>query len=138
MSDRLDDLVTDAVGAWAIAGRAWMEAVNKIGVGWLDLANVESGQSGFNEEEVVVGPQLFATELRLGKFSNWNGEEIPQKAISVEPSRIPAGRATPVRVKVKSGKGLASGTYTGKLLSALDRTSLVGAIGIYVVGDRAS
>jgi len=136
MADRLDDLATATAGAWAIAGRAWMEAVNAIGVGWLDLANVESGQSGFNREAVVVGPQLIATDLHLGRFTNWAGEALPHDAISVEPSRIPAGKATTVNVRVEPPEGTASGTYTGSLSNAPNGACLVDGIGIYVVGDN--
>ncbi len=136
MTDRVDDLTADAVGAWATAARDWMEAVNEIWLSWLDLAAVESGQTGFNQEVVVVKAQPAPTDLRPGPFTDWDGNELPRDAVTVEPSRVAAGQETTVRVRVKSSRGLASGTYTGPLLNASDDACLVDEIGVYVVGDR--
>ncbi|HEY7456127.1 MAG TPA: hypothetical protein VH703_02530 [Solirubrobacterales bacterium] len=135
MANRLEDLAAAAVGAWAIAGRAWMEAVNEVGVGWLDLADVEGGRASFNEETVVIGPQLVPTVLHPGRFVDWGGNELPAEAVEVDPRRIPPGRQTTVRVRVEPPPGTASGTYTGSLRSAPDGPRLVDEIGVYVVGD---
>jgi hypothetical protein len=136
MTSQLDDLTTDAVGAWATAAGAWMEAVNEIWLGWLDLAAVESGETGFNQEVVVVKAQPAPTELRPGRFTGWDGKELPRDAVTVEPSRVAAGRETTVLVRVKSPGDLASGTYTGPLLNASDDACLVDEIGVLVVGGR--
>lgn len=136
MTDRLDDLTTDAVGAWATVTGAWMEAVNEIWLSWLDLGAVESGQTGFNEEVVVVKAQPVPTDLRLGPFTDWDGKELQRDTVHVEPPRVPAGQETAVRVWVDPRDNLASGTYTGQLLNASDGVPLVEEIGVYVVGDR--
>ncbi|HEX6687449.1 MAG TPA: hypothetical protein VF085_02155 [Solirubrobacterales bacterium] len=137
MTDR-PDLTTAAVGAWATVARAWIEAADEIAVSWLDFAAAESGQTGFNEEVVVVEAQPAATDLRLGRFVDWDDNELPAAAVAVEPPRVPAGVETAVRVRVHSSGDLTSGTYTGALLKAHDGTPLVDEIGVYVVGGLGS
>jgi hypothetical protein len=138
MADTSDDLTTVAVRAWALAGRAWMEAANAIVVGWLDLPAVEKGDPGFNEEVVLVPAQPAPTILHPGPFaSRWDGTELPRGAVSVLPRRVAAAKDTEVRVCVRQPANLASGTYTGSLLDAPGGACLVDEIGVYVVGGRA-
>ncbi|HEX6227955.1 MAG TPA: hypothetical protein VFZ41_00660 [Solirubrobacterales bacterium] len=134
MADRLDDLVTAAVRAWAVAARAWIEAGNAIGVSWLDLPAVESGRTGFNEETVVVPAQPAATELHSDEFAGWDEHKLPPEAITVLPPRVDAGEETEVCVRIQAPPGTPSGTYTGSLCSP-GGTCLVDRIGVYVVGD---
>lgn len=138
MVDTGDDLTTAAVRAWAIAGRAWMEAANAIVVGWLDLPGVEKGDAGFNEEVIVVPAQPAPTILHPGPFANgWDGSELPRGAVSVIPRRVAAAMETEVRVRVRQPANMASGTYTGSLLDAPGGACLVDEIGVYVVGGSA-
>lgn len=138
MTDQRDDLVTAAVGAWATVARAWTEAVNEVLVSWLDLPAVESGQTGFNEEVVVVDAQPVPTDLHPGRFVDWDDNELPAAAMTIEPPRVPAGVETSVRLRIHSSGDLVSGTYTGSLLNAPDGTCLVDEVGIYVVGGLGS
>jgi hypothetical protein len=136
MADRLDDLVTAAVRAWAVAARAWIEAANAIGVSWLELADVESGRTGFNEETVVVAAQPGPTELHCDEFAGWDDHRLPPEAVAVLPPRVEAGEKTEVCVRIQAPPGTPSGTYTGSLCTP-GGTCLVGGIGVYVVGDTA-
>jgi hypothetical protein len=134
MADQLDELVKAAVRSWAVAARAWIEAVNAIGVGWLDLPAVESGRTGFNEETVVVPAQPASTDLHPRQFANWDGNELPLEALAVEPPSVGAGEETEVCVRVQPPIGIASGSYTGSLSGSPGGTPLVDEISVYVVG----
>ena len=138
MADRGADRATAALRAWAIAGRAWMEAANTIFVGWLDLPAVEAGDPGFNEETVVVPAQPAPTGLQPGSFANrWDGSELPPGALAVSPFQVRPGEDTEVRVRVRQPAGIASGTYTGSILAFPGDACLVDEIDVYVVGGRA-
>jgi hypothetical protein len=136
MAGMLDDLVATAVRTWATVARTWIEAANAIGVAWLDLPEVESGRKGFNEEVVVVPAQQATTALNPGPFSNWDQDQIPPEALTVEPTQVNAGEATEVCLAVTPPRNTASGTYTGSLCD-LSGACLVEEIGVYVVGDSS-
>ena len=68
MASTLDDLVGAAVRTWANVARTWIEAANTILVGWLDVPDVESGRTGFNEGSVVVPAQQSPTDLSPDPF----------------------------------------------------------------------
>jgi hypothetical protein len=136
MASTLDDLVAAAVRTWATVARAWIEAANAILIGWLDLADVETGRTGFNEEVVVVPAQLAPTALNPGSFSNWDQDQLPAEALAVKPAEVNAGEHTEVLVLVQPPKGTASGTYTGSLYDPTG-TCLIEEVGVYVVGDRS-
>jgi hypothetical protein len=137
MADQLDELVTAAARSWAVAARAWIEAVNAIGVGWLDLPAVESGRTGFNEETVVVPAQPASTELHPGGFADWDENKLPSEAVAVVPPSVEAGEETEVCVRVQPPVGVASGSYTGSLSGSPGGTPLVDEISVYVVGGPA-
>ena len=77
MASTLDDLVAAAMRTWATVARTWIEAANAILVGWLDVPDVESGRTGFNEESVVVPAQQSPTDLSPESFSNWDDDQLP-------------------------------------------------------------
>lgn len=138
MADQVDDFAKAAVQAWATAAQAWAETVNSIMVSWWDLANVESGHSGFNEEAVWVPAQSAPTKLHPGRFADVQGNELPREAVFVAPPRVSVNKDTKVRVMVIGPLDrVASGTYTGSLLDSPYGTPLVDEIGVYVVGGHA-
>jgi hypothetical protein len=134
MAGALDDLVAAVVRGWAMVARTWIEAANAILVAMLDLPDVESGRPGFNVAAVVVPPQQAPTALRPEDFSNWDLDQLPGDALTVEPGQVKAGEATTVRLLVRPPEGTASGTYTGSLCNATG-VRLLDGIGVYVVGD---
>ena len=136
MASTLDDLVAAAVRTWATVARAWIEAANAILIGWLDLADVETGRTGFNEEVVVVPPQQAPTALSPESFSNWDQDQLPAAALAVKPGDVKAGEITEVLVSVQPPQGTASGTYVGTLCDS-SGACLLQEVGIYVVGDRS-
>jgi hypothetical protein len=136
MANTLDDLVGAAVQTWATVVRTWMEAANAVLVGWLDVADVESGRTGFNEQLVVVPAQEAPTALNPGSFSNWDQEQLPANALAVNPVEVNAGEIKKALVLVKPPQGTASGTYTGSLHDPTG-TCLLEEVSVYVVGDRS-
>ena len=136
MASTLDDLVAAAMRTWATVTRTWIEAANSILLGWLDVADVESGRKGFNEEVVVVPAQQVPTNLDVGSFSNWDQDQLPSEALDVKPVEVEAGQSTKVLVSVEPPKGTASGTYTGSLYDSTG-ICVFEEVGVYVVGDRS-
>lgn len=136
MAGPLEDLVAAGVRAWLSVAQAWIEAANDIVVAWLDLAEVESGRRGFNEELVVVPAQQSPTALSPESFSNWDDDQLPRHTLAVKPTRVEAGRVTEVIVSVQPPEGTSSGTYTGSLYDTKG-TCVLEEVGIYVVGDRS-
>lgn len=136
MASTLDDLVGAAVRTWANVARTWIEAANTILVGWLDVPDVESGGTGFNEGSVVVPAQQSPTDLSPESFSNWDNDPLPKHALAVKPAGVEAGKITQVIVSVQPPAGTASGTYTGTLCDS-NGTCLLEEVGVYVVGDRS-
>jgi hypothetical protein len=134
MAGPLDELVEAGVRAWLTVVQASIEAANDIVVAWLDLPDVESGRPGFNEEIVTLSAQRAPTSLHPQAFSNWDDEELPPGALTVEPRRINSGEVTEVRLVVQPPEGAVSGTYTGSLCD-LDGACLLDEIGVYVVGE---
>ena len=136
MASTLDDLVATAMRTWATVARTWIEAANAILIGWLDVADVETGRTSFNEELVVVPAQQAPTALNPGTFSNWDKKPLPAGALAVKPAEVKAGEITEVVVSVQPPKGTASGTYVGSLRDA-SGACLLPEVGVYVVGDRS-
>jgi hypothetical protein len=136
MASTLDDLVAAAVRTWATVARTWIGAANAILVAWLDVPDVESGRTGFNEEFVVVPAQQSPTALSPESFSNWDDDQLPADALAVNPAGVKAGKITEVVVSVQPPKGTPSGTYTGSLYDH-SGTCVLEEVGIYVVGDRS-
>jgi hypothetical protein len=134
MAGPLDDQVTAGVRAWLSVAQAWIEAANDIVIAWLDLADVESGRPGFNEEAVRVPAQQTPTDLHPGPFSNWDRDQLPPDALSVVPTGVKAGEETEVMLVVQPPKGACSGSYTGSLCDP-DGACLLDEIVVYVVGD---
>ena len=135
MANTLDDLVGAAVRTWATVARTWIEAANTALVGWLDVADAESVLTGFNEEVVLVPRQQAATALHPGPFTDWDQNQLPPAALTVQPAQVNAGEVTEVRVVVQPPNGTASGTYTGSLYDPTGACLLKG-VGVYVVGDK--
>jgi hypothetical protein len=136
MAGALDDLVAAAVRGWATVAWAWIEAANAMAIGLLDLADVESGPKGFNEEVVVVPRQPAATPLHPRGFTDWDHNVLQPAAFDLDPSDVKAGEATKVRLLVQPPAGTASGTYTGSLHDPTG-ACLLEEVGIYVVGDKS-
>jgi hypothetical protein len=136
MAGALDDLVAAVVRGWAAVARAWIEAANAIAIGFLDLADVESGRTGFNEEIVVVPGQPAATDVHPRGFTDWDHNELPSVALTVEPAQVNAGKVTEVRIAVEPPQGTASGTYTGSLHDPAG-VCLFEEVAVYVVGDKS-
>ena len=136
MASTLDDLVAAAVRTWATVARTWIRAANAILVAWLDVPDVESGRSGFNEGFVLVPAQQSPTPLRPESFSNWDDDPLPNNALAVTPAGVEAGMVTEVILSVQPPPGTASGTYTGTLCDS-NGACVVEEVGIYVVGDRS-
>jgi hypothetical protein len=136
MAGALDDLVAATVRGWATVARAWLEAANAVAIGLLDLADVESGRTSFNEEVVVVPRQPAAAPLHPRGFTDWDSNELPAAALALDPSDVKAGKATEVRLVVEPPQGTASGTYTGSLHDPTG-TCVLEEVGVYVVGDKA-
>jgi hypothetical protein len=136
MAGTLDDLVTAVVRGWAAVARAWIEAANAMTIGFLDLADVESGRPGFNEGVVVVPQQQAPTALQPGPFSDWDQNQLPSAAFTLTPSQISAGEVTEVLLLVEPPQGTASGTYTGSLYDPTG-ACLLEEVGVYVVGDKS-
>ena len=136
MAGALDDLVAAAVRGWAAVARAWIEAGNAMAIEFLDLADVESGHTGFNEETVVVPRQPAATAVRPRGFTDWDHNELPLAALTVEPAQVNADKVTEMRVLVQPPQGTASGTYTGSL-HAPTGVCLFEEVAVYVVGDKS-
>lgn len=136
MAGALDELVAAVVRGWATVARSWIEAANAIAVGWLDLADVESGITGFNEEVVLVPPQQGATPLRPGSFTDWDHNQLPDAALTLVPGQVKAGETTQMSVVVEPPEDTASGTYMGSLYDP-SGTCVVADVGVYVVGDRS-
>jgi hypothetical protein len=137
MANTLDGLVAAAVRTWATVARTWIEAANSILLGWLDVADVESGRTGFNEEVVVVPAQQAPTVLNAGSFSNWDQDQLPAESLDLKPVEVKAGEFRKVLVSVEPPEGTASGTYTGSLYDPAG-TCLLEEVGVYVVGDKSS
>jgi len=134
----VDDFTKAAVRGWATAAHAWMEAANSVLVSWWDLADVERGRPGFNEETVWVPAQGAPVTVHPGRFADVEGRELPREAVFVVPSRVRADEDTEVRLQVIGPlQSVASGTYTGSLLDSPYGIPLVDEVGVYVVGDRA-
>jgi hypothetical protein len=129
MPSTLDELVATATQTGATVARTWIEAANAVLVGWLDVPDVESGRTGFNEDFVVVPAQQSATPLSPESFSNWDDKKLDNGALKVNPAGV-------VIVSVQPPKGTASGTYTGSLYDPTG-TCVVEEVGVYVVGDKA-
>jgi len=129
-----DDLVAAGVRAWLTMVQASIEAANDIVVAWLDVADVESGRLGFNEEIVFVTGQPDATPLHPRDFTDWDDNELPPDAFDLDPSDVKAGEATQVRLLVQPPAGAVSGTYTGSLCDS-NGACLLDEIGVYVVGE---
>ena len=136
MPSTLDELVATATQTGATVARTWIEAANAVLVGWLDVPDVESGRTGFNEDFVVVPAQQSATPLSPGSFSNWDDNKLDNGALKVNPAGVEPGKVTEVIVSVQPPKGTASGTYTGSLYDPTG-TCVVEEVGVYVVGDKA-
>jgi hypothetical protein len=136
MASTLDDLVAAVVRTWASVARTWIGAANAILVGWLDVPDVESGRSGFNEGFVLVPAQQSPTALSPESFSNWDDDQLPNHALAVKPAGVEAGKVTEVIVSVQPPAGTASGTYTGTMCDS-NGTCLLEEVAIYVVGDRS-
>ena len=136
MAGALDDLVVAVVRGWAAVARAWIEAANAMAIGFLDLADVESGRTGFNEETVVVPGQPAATAVHPRGFIDWDHNELAPAALTVEPAQVTAGKVTKVRVVVQPPQGTASGTYTGSLHDPTG-VCLFEEVAVYVVGDES-
>ena len=136
MASTLDDLVAAAMRTWATVARTWIEAANAILIGWLEVADVETGRTSFNEEFVVVPAQQAPTALNPGSFSNWDKKTLPAGALAVKPVEVKAGEITEVVVSVQPPGGTASGTYVGSLCDA-SGACLLPEVGVYVVGDRS-
>jgi len=135
MAGALDDLVGAMVRGWATVAQAWLEAANAMAIGFLDLADVESVLTGFNEEVVLLPRQGASTPLHPGPFIDWDQNQLPVAALTVEPPHVKAGEVTEVRVVVEPPQGTASGTYTGSLCDPTGACLLEG-VGVYVVGDK--
>jgi hypothetical protein len=134
MAGPLDDLVGAGVRAWLAVIQASVEAANDIVVAWLELADVESGRPGFNEEIVFVPGQPGATPLHPTDFTDWDDNELPSDAFDLDPSDVKAGEATQVRLLVRPPQGAVSGTYTGSLCDS-NGACLLDEVGVYVVGE---
>jgi hypothetical protein len=134
MAGALDDLVAAMVRGWATVARAWIEAANAMAIGFLDLADVESGRPGFNEEIVFVPGQPKATPLHARDFTDWDHNELPPDAFDLDPSDVKAGEPTQVRLLVQPPENAVSGTYTGSLCDS-NGACLLDEIGVYVVGE---
>jgi hypothetical protein len=137
MADQLDELARAAVRGWATAAQAWVQAANAIGVSWLNLPGVESGRTGFNEEVVVVPPQVASKPLHPEGFADCDGNVLSPDAMAVVPAEAGTGGGAAVCVRVKPPEGTASGTYTGSLSDSPGGRCLVDEIAVYVVGDHA-
>lgn len=136
MAGALDDLVAAMVRGWATVARAWLEAANAMAIGFLDLADVESGPMSFNQQVVVVPRQPAATAVHPRGFTDWDQNELAPAAVTLEPAQVSAADVTEVRLVVKPPQGTASGTYTGSLHDPTG-TCVVEEVGVYVVGDKA-
>ena len=134
MAGPLDDLVGAGVRAWLTVVQASVEAANDIVVAWLDLADVESGRPGFNEEIVFVPGQPNATPLHPRDFTDWDDNELPPDAFDLNPSDVKAGEPTQIRLLVEPPEGAVSGTYTGSLCDS-NGASLLDEVDVYVVGE---
>lgn len=134
MAGPLDDLMAAAVRAWLSVLQTSIDAANDIVIAWLDLADVESGRLGFNEEIVTLSPQLAPTSLHPQAFSNWDDDPLPLDSLTLEPGQVNAGEATEVRLLVQPPEDAVSGTYTGRLCDS-NGACLLDEIGVYVVGE---
>jgi len=135
MAGPLDDLVAAGVRSWLSVAQAWIDAANDIVIAWLDLADVESGGRSFNEEAVTVPAQRTPIDLHPRGFTDWDQNELPPTALTIEPAQVDGGAVTKVRVVVVPPDGTPSGTYTGSLHDPAG-TRVVEEVGVYVVGDR--
>ena len=136
MAGTLDDLVAALVRGWAAMARAWIEAANAMAIGFLDLAEVESGPMSFNQEVVIVPRQPAATAVHPRGFTDWDQNELAPTALTLEPAQVSADTVTKVRLVVQPPQGTASGTYTGSLHDPTG-TCVLEEVGVYVVGDKA-
>jgi hypothetical protein len=136
MAGALDDLMASAVRGWGTAALASVEAINAMMIAMLELADVESGPPGFNEEEVVVPAQPGATALHPGPFSDWDHNQLPDGALTLVPGQVNAGEVTRVLLRVEPPAGKPSGTYTGSLHDPVGNCLCEDA-GVYVVGDTS-
>jgi len=134
MAATLDDLAAAGVRAWLRILQVSIEAANDLVVAWLDLADVENGQPGFNEEIVFVPEQPDATPLHPRDFTDWDGNRLAPDAFELAPSEVEAGEATRIRLLVQPPEGAVSGTYTGSLCDS-NGACLLDEIGVYVVGE---
>lgn len=134
MAGPVDDLMTAGVRAWLTMVQASIDAANDIVVAWLDLADVESGRPGFNEEIVFVPGQPDATPLHPTDFTDWDDNELPPHAFDLDPSDVKAGEPTQVRLLVRAPEGAVSGTYMGSLCDS-NGACLLDEVGVYVVGE---
>jgi hypothetical protein len=136
MSSTLDELVATATQTGATVARTWIQAANAVLIGWLDVPDVESGRSSFNQGFVLVPAQQSVTPLSPESFSNWDDKKLDNGALKVNPAEVEAGKVTEMIVSVQPPKGTASGTYTGSLYDPTG-TCVVEEVGVYVVGDKA-
>jgi hypothetical protein len=136
MAGALDDLVAAMVRGWATVARAWLEAANAMAIGFLDLADVESGSMSFNQEVVIVPRQPAVTAVHPRGFTDWDQNELAPAALTLEPAQVSADKVTKVRLVVQPPQGTASGTYTGSLHDPTG-TCVLEEVGVYVVGDKA-
>jgi hypothetical protein len=137
MSDPVNDLVGNAVRAWASVARAWIASANAAWVSLLDLSDPESDQLGFNEETVMVPAQSEGCAVCAGPFVDFDNTQLPAEVISVTPQALVGGVETKVCVRVDPPKGTASGTYMGTLLDSPGGRCVAEEVGVYVVGDHA-
>jgi hypothetical protein len=136
MAGALDDLVADMVRGWATVARAWLDAANRMLIGFLDLADVESGPMSFNQRVVTVPRQPAPTAVHPRGFTDWDENELAPAALTLEPAQVSADDMTTVRLVVQPPKGTASGTYTGSLHDHTG-TCVLEEVVLYVVGDKA-
>jgi hypothetical protein len=136
MAGTLDDLLSTAVRTWATVARTWIDAANEVMVGWLDVADVESGHPGFNQASAVVPAQEARTPLTAGSFANWDQDQLPGNTLALRPEEVLAAEDTEILLRVKPPQGTASGTYWGSLDDPTG-TCVLEDFAVYVVGDRS-
>ncbi|HET9121196.1 MAG TPA: hypothetical protein VFN72_11760 [Solirubrobacterales bacterium] len=136
MAGASDDLVAALVRGWATVAQAWLEAANAMTIGFLDLADAETGPMDFNQQVVIVPRQPAATPIHPRGFTDWDQNELAPAALTLEPAQIAADAVTKVRLVAKPPPGTASGTYTGSLHDPTG-TCVFEEVVVYVVGDKA-
>ena len=97
MANTLDDLVGAAVRTWATVARTWIEAANTVLWGGWTWRMPRACSHGFNEEVVLLPRQQAATALHPGPFTDWDQNQLPPAALTVQPAQVNAGEVTEVR-----------------------------------------